>query len=113
VGEVIEQRLAQVYAQLPAPGSELPAPRVATTSISYAPVVPPMDMGRSGHGALGVLIKRGIDSLLRYHTHYQADVNVAFASFMRELEAENKQLRARVDALSTRLENLTRDREPD
>jgi glycosyltransferase involved in cell wall biosynthesis len=113
VGEVIEERLEQVYAQLPAAMSGLPAPRVSSASISYAPVVPSMDMGRSSHGPLGVLIKRGMDSLLRYHTHYQGEVNLAFASFMRELEAENKQLRARVDALSTRLENLARERERD
>ena len=87
--------------------------RVASPSISYAPVVSPMDLGSSSHGRLGVLIKRGVDSLLRYHMHYQGEINLAFASFMRELEAENKQLRARVDVLSARVENLARERERD
>jgi glycosyltransferase involved in cell wall biosynthesis len=113
VGEVIERRLAQVYARLPAATAESSMSRASTVPISYAPVVRPMDLGRSSHGPLGVFIKRGMNSLLRYHTHYQDEVNVAFASFMRELEAENRQLRARVDALSTRLENLTRELERD
>jgi glycosyltransferase involved in cell wall biosynthesis len=113
VGEVIEQRLAQIYAQRPKVISERTSSmsQVSSASISYAPVVPPMDLGRSSHGPLGIMIKRGMDSLLRYHLHYQGEVNLAFASFMRELEAENRQLRARVDALSTRLENLTREQE--
>ena len=72
-----------------------------------------MNLGRSSRGPLGVLVKRGMDSLLRYQTHYQGEINLAFASFMRELEAENKQLRARVDALSARLENLARERDRD
>jgi cell division protein FtsB len=72
-----------------------------------------MDLGRSSHGPMGVLMKRGMDYLLRYHTHYQDELNLAFASFMRELEAENKQLRARVDALTTRIENIARDHEHD
>jgi hypothetical protein len=58
-------------------------------------------------------MKRGMDYLLRYHTHRQGEINLAFASFMRELEAENKQLRARVDALTTRLENIAGEREHD
>lgn len=113
VGEVIQQRLAQVYTQLPAVASKSSMSRISTTSISNAPTVPPMQLGRSSHGPLGVLVKQGMDSLLRYHMHHQGQINLAFASFMRELEAENRQLRARVDALSTRLENLARERERD
>jgi cell division protein FtsB len=70
-----------------------------------------LDLRQSGHGHLGVLVKRGMDYLLRYHTHYQGQLNLAFAGFLRELEAENTQLRARVDALTRRADDLSRDRE--
>jgi hypothetical protein len=113
VGEVIQQRLAQVYAQRPAAGNESLAAWAAGPPISNVPAVPSMDLGRSSHGPLGVLMKHGMDCLFRYHAHYQGEVNLAFAAFMRELEAENRQLRARVDALTTRLENLTRERQRD
>ena len=48
-----------------------------------APTVPPMDLGDSSHGRVGVLIKRGMNVLLRYHTHYQGEINLAFAGFLR------------------------------
>jgi hypothetical protein len=113
VGEVIQRRLAQVYAQWPAGKNEPSLSWTLGAPISNAPTVPPIDLGHSSHGVMGVLMKRGMDYLLRYHTHRQGEINLAFASFMRELEAENKQLRARVDALTTRLENIAGEREHD
>jgi glycosyltransferase involved in cell wall biosynthesis len=124
VGEAIQQRLALVYARRPAlvvagePEGSPRWPAASATSVPWAPSpaisnvppVPPLDLGRSSHGPLGVLVKRGLDYLLRYHTHYQGEINLAFAGYMRELEAENKQLRARVDALAARLENIAKDR---
>jgi glycosyltransferase involved in cell wall biosynthesis len=111
VGEVIQQRLAEVYVRRAVRGFDSSLAWAPGSSISNAPKVAPIDLDRSSHGPLGVLVKHGMDYLLRYHTHYQGEINLAFATFMRELEAENKQLRARVDALATRLENLTSERE--
>ena len=52
-----------------------------------------------------------MDYLLRYHSHYQGELNLAFAGFLRELEAENTQLRTRVDALARRADDLVRQQE--
>ena len=47
-----------------------------------------MALEDSSHGWLGVLAKRGMNFLLRYHTHYQGEINLKFAAFMRELQVE-------------------------
>jgi hypothetical protein len=117
VGERIRARLAAVSAALaegrrPSAPERISPPRRSTTGPRpRAPRVPPLDLGRSGHGLLGLLVKRGMDSLLRYHTHYQGELNHAFAGFLRELEADNTQLRARVDALARRADELSREQE--
>jgi hypothetical protein len=63
------------------------------------PSVPPMELGHSRHGLLGVLGKRAIDFLLRYHTHYQAELNLSFAAFLRELEARERERERELDEI--------------
>jgi glycosyltransferase involved in cell wall biosynthesis len=117
VGEQMRERLTVISAALaegrrpPSPERLAPPRRPATPARPRAPRVPRLDLRRSGHGHLGVLVKRGMGYLLRYHTHYQGELNLAFAGFLRELEAENIQLRARVDALTRRADDLSRERE--
>jgi glycosyltransferase involved in cell wall biosynthesis len=117
VGELVRERLTVVSTALaegrrPASPERMAPPHHPTTGTRpRAPSVPPMDLGRSGHGVLGVLVKRGVDSLLRYHTHYQGELNLAFAGFLRELEADNTQLRVRMDDLVRRADDLMRQRD--
>jgi hypothetical protein len=117
IGERMRERLTRISAALAeghrplSPDRLAPPRRSVARARPRAPRVPPLDLGWSGHGRLGVYVKRGMDYLLRYHTHYQGEVNLAFAGFLRELEAENTQLRARVDALSRRADDLLRQQE--
>ncbi len=117
VGQRMRERLTLISASLaegrqPPSTNRVPPPRGSPASTRpRAPRVPSLDLGRSGHGRVGVLVKRGVDYLLRYHTHYQGELNLAFAGFLRELEAENTQLRARVDVLTRRADDLLRQQE--
>jgi glycosyltransferase involved in cell wall biosynthesis/phospholipid N-methyltransferase len=105
VGEVLQQRLAlavtrqkQRAAAKTSSGfaeAHAPAPRAV-------PIVPPMDLGDSSHGRLGVLMKRGMNFLLRYHTHYQGEINLAFAAFLRQLSAEQDAQAAEIKTLEPR-----------
>lgn len=121
VGQVIQQRLAVAAARqaerrpaLPYAADSAPAPAdpPAAAAISgRAPRVPPMDLGSSSHGSLGILAKRGVDLLLRYHTHYQGELNLSFASFMRELAAEQTEIQSRLDLDNQRIDALAADRD--
>jgi glycosyltransferase involved in cell wall biosynthesis len=117
VGRRMGDRLTLISAALaegrrpPSPNRVAPPRRSPASTRPRAPLVPPLDLGRSGRGRVGILVKRGMDYLLRYHTHYQGEVNLAFAGFLRELEADNTQLRARVDALTRRADDLLRQQE--
>lgn len=105
VGEVIRQRLA-VASSVLAQRQGQPANGLATAKPLRAPRVPPMQLDQSSHGGLGILAKRGVEALLRYHNHYQGEINLAFAAFMRELEAiQNGQIE-RLDHLISRVDQL-------
>ena len=67
-----------------------------------APVVPPMDLSDSSHGTAGVAMKHAMNFLLRYHNHYQGEVNLAFAAFMRQLAEEHDAQAAEVKTLAPR-----------
>jgi glycosyltransferase involved in cell wall biosynthesis/SAM-dependent methyltransferase len=115
VGEVIRQRLAvvsRVVAQRQ--GQQRvdgrPGSGISSTPISRAPRVPPMELEESSHGRVGVLAKRGVEALLRYHNHYQGEVNLSFAAFMRELEAIQNEHGERIDHLLSYVDLLIADR---
>jgi SAM-dependent methyltransferase/glycosyltransferase involved in cell wall biosynthesis len=103
VGELMRQRLTVVSGILAARRAAAPHASLNGTAASMpahrAPSVPPMDLGDSSHGRLGVLAKRGVESLLRYHNHYQGEINLSFAAFMRELEAIQTEQIERIDQL--------------
>jgi 2-polyprenyl-3-methyl-5-hydroxy-6-metoxy-1,4-benzoquinol methylase len=67
-----------------------------------------MDFAASSHGRFGVLAKRGVESLLRYHTHYQGEINLSFAAFMSQLVDQQNKLTARMNEQDARLEELFR-----
>jgi SAM-dependent methyltransferase len=88
-GQAIQTRLAQATAKLKQRRSAAVRPAAGARSTALEPpTVPPMDLGGSTHGRLGVIAKRGMNFLLRYHTHYQGELNIAFAKFMRQLQSE-------------------------
>jgi hypothetical protein len=115
-GQVMQQRLSQAAAALRRrDASRVQAPPRSRPSLA-APIVPPMDLGDSTHGRVGIYAKRGMNVLLRYHNHYQGEVNLAFARFMRDLLAEfedNAALlsatRQHVAALDARLSGVGQD----
>src|SRR5439155_1653709 len=97
-GQAMQQRLAQAASALRRKdATQRPSPGVRSKKL-VAPTVQPMDLGDSSHGRLGVFAKRGVDSLLRYHNHYQGEINLAFARFMRDLLADHEQHAALLDA---------------
>jgi len=105
VGEVLQQRLALAVARQEhrAPAKTISGFADAEVPASRAvPSVPPMDLGDSSHGRVGVLMKRGMNFLLRYHTHYQGEINLAFAAFLRQLSAEQDAQAAEVKTLAPR-----------
>jgi SAM-dependent methyltransferase len=72
-----------------------------------------MDLGDSSHGRFGVLAKRGVESLLRYHNHYQGEINLSFAAFMRELEAIQADQDERIDQLIYQVDRIIAQIEAD
>src|SRR5438067_683172 len=80
-----------------------------------SPTVPPMDLGDSSHGRVGILAKRAANVRMRYHTHYQGEVNIAFAAFVRqrqgELEAQAVSNRDHVASLQAQITATQRELE--
>jgi glycosyltransferase involved in cell wall biosynthesis/SAM-dependent methyltransferase len=123
VGSFLQTRLANAAARLKGRSratQRVSAVHMVRPSGLEPPVVPPMDLGDSSHGRLGVLAKRSMNVLLRYHNHYQGELNIAFASFMRQLLADHDAQREELGAtrellgttreeLSTRLAGLAND----
>jgi glycosyltransferase involved in cell wall biosynthesis len=108
VGEALQQRLAMAVARQklrkPTRPSVGAANGQAVATTRPVPSVPPMDLGDSSHGRVGVLMKRGMNFLLRYHTHYQGEINLAFAAFLRQLAAEQDAQGAEIKTLAPRAE---------
>jgi hypothetical protein len=93
VGEVIQQRLAMAARKQRFRGSSRLQARAAESLPPPGlpvPSVPPMELTDSSHGRLGVVVKRGMNFLLRYHTHYQGEINLAFANFLRQVQTEHE-----------------------
>ncbi|MGI9145258.1 MAG: methyltransferase domain-containing protein [Chloroflexota bacterium] len=105
VGEVLQQRLALAVTRLQqrAPvKTQVGLARTSAPAARAVPTVPPMDLGDSSHGRVGVLMKRGMNFLLRYHTHYQGEINLAFAGFLRQLAADQDAQGAEIKTLAPR-----------
>jgi glycosyltransferase involved in cell wall biosynthesis/SAM-dependent methyltransferase len=104
VGEVVQRRLARASAARRARVAKSPVTTLTShASAGGAPEVPGLDMTASSHGRLGVFIKQGVNFLLRYHTHYQDEINRDFARFMKQLDAEQQAQKAQFDRLSSYL----------
>ena len=108
VGQALEQRLGQIAAKQRGRAAARPPGRREPVAPAAMPLpsVPPMELGGSSHGALGVLVKRGMNFLLRYHTHYQGEINLAFASFMRQLSARQEGQAAETQAVRQHMVRL-------
>jgi SAM-dependent methyltransferase len=91
-GQAMQQRLSQAAAALRRKDQARTQPGLPRSKPALvAPIVPPMDLGDSSHGRIGVFAKRGMNVLMRYHNHYQGEVNLAFARFMRDLLADHEE----------------------
>jgi 2-polyprenyl-3-methyl-5-hydroxy-6-metoxy-1,4-benzoquinol methylase len=105
VGERVVERLAIAVGRQRVNGTETRVQVIQPAAPSALPVpsVPPMDLSDSSHGRFGVLVKRAMNFMLRYHTHYQGEINLAFARFMRQLQADTEAQAAQVARLNRQL----------
>jgi SAM-dependent methyltransferase len=111
VGEAVRQRLAVASTVLNQRQAHATNGRVAAAKPAWrAPRVPPMELDESSHGRLGALAKRGVESMLRYHNHYQGEINLSFAAFMRELEMVQNEHQERIEHLLSQVDTLIADR---
>jgi glycosyltransferase involved in cell wall biosynthesis/SAM-dependent methyltransferase len=112
VGAAIRQRLA-VASTVLAQRRGRPTNGLVTPKALRAPRVPPMELDQSSHGRFGVLAKRGVEALLRYHNHYQGEINLSFAAFMRELEAIQNEQIERIDHVIAQVDQIVAQMEGD
>jgi SAM-dependent methyltransferase len=113
VSELISQRLAVIVGQGDdvRGGSEVARPvRSADSPLDTLPTVPPLVLDRSSRGPLGIAVKRGVSALLRYHNHYQWEINTSFAAFMRQLHVrltdQDRRLSVRLTEQERRIAEL-------
>lgn len=123
VGDLISRRMGVIFDRqsvAPATRHRSRPPVTSDTRGLQPPTVPQLDLNHSRTGAVGLLAKRAAHLLVRYHTHYQWQINTSFAEFMqnmharmaeqdnkiRELGRDSSRARAALEAVEARIEDL-------